>query len=109
MPQGEGGTLRDHLEQVEKSTGGRVRPPELDLPDLPDPVAHVWEWFADLHRARGSNGFGPNPLTYSEMAAWARLTGADPGPWEVALLKHLDGVYLDIQAKAPKPVRSAKP
>lgn len=47
--------------------------------------------------ARTSNGFGLNPLSFAEIQAWAALTGADPTPWEVSLLKRLDGVTLANQ------------
>ena len=33
---------------------------------------------------------GPNPLTYQEVQAWARLTQRHPSPDEVRLLMRLD-------------------
>jgi hypothetical protein len=47
-----------------------------------------------LSSARTSNGFGLNPLPFCEIEAWARLSGVEPTPWEVSLLKRLDMVTL---------------
>lgn len=89
---GDGRTHREHLEQVERDSG--FRPAELDTPDIPEAAEHVWRWFLELSQARGSTGFGPAPLTYQDIAAWARLTGADPSPWEIGVLKRLDVLWL---------------
>ncbi|MFO0271361.1 MAG: hypothetical protein ACK53W_12605 [Gemmatimonadota bacterium] len=91
------GTVRDQLEQVERQTGDR--PPELDMPPIPDCIAHVWEWWVDIASSRGSTGFGPAAITYSEIAAWAALTGADPTPFEVQALRAIERAYLDVQAE----------
>ena len=47
-----------------------------------------------MSSARTSNGFGLNPLSFCEIEAWARLSGVEPTPWEVGLLKRLDMVTL---------------
>lgn len=39
---------------------------------------------------------GPSPITYQDIAAWARLTGRRPTPWEVSVLRDLDGLWLSI-------------
>lgn len=100
-----GVTLRENLEQVVKATQGKVRPPELDPPECPHELLHLWEWFADLSGARPHTGFGPGPLPFSEIQAWANLTGHRPTPWEVGVLKRLDGVYLEVTAKFSTPAR----
>ncbi len=79
---------------MEKSTG--KRPAQLDGPDCPDAVAHLWLWFLELHGARSYHQHGPNPLTYQDIAAWAALTAAQPTPWEVAALKALDAKWLEV-------------
>jgi len=80
------------LEQVEKQTG--IRPPELDGPECPDAVEYLWKWFIELDNARGGNGFGLNPISYTELLAWATMTRANPSPWEVATLKRIDALFL---------------
>src|SRR5258705_426496 len=52
-------------------------------------------------QARGENGpAGAQPLTFTEIAAWAALSLAAPTAFEVALLCRLDDVFL---ASLPKP------
>jgi hypothetical protein len=48
----------------------------------------------------GSNGFSRNPISFCEIEAWARLTGAAPEPWEIELITAMDSAALDEQAKA---------
>lgn len=62
--------------------------------EVPDEVAYIWAWFQELHAARGSSGFAPSPISYSEIFAWAQLTGREPEPWEIQVLKDIDMVYL---------------
>lgn len=96
--------MRAHLEAVARMTG--TRPPELDGPALPECLAHVWAWFVELAAARQGNGFSALPLSWSDMAAWQRLTGADPSPDEVRLLRRLDQLalaHLDSPKPPPKP------
>ena len=96
-PDAKGVSLRVHLESVAQQTG--IRPPDLDGPAIPHNVAHVWGWFRELNQARTSNGFGMNPLTYSEIEAWSRISGTVTRPQEIQLLKRLDAVYLSVMAK----------
>lgn len=87
-----GKPLRDHLRQVERTRQARVD--ELH-PKEPHPnVLYLWGWFLDLHSSRGEGG-----LTYSEIAAWAALTGIEPSPWEISILRRLDRTYLASRAE----------
>lgn len=45
--------------------------------------------------ARGSNGMTLNPISFTEIKAWAELTGTEITPKEVRLLKMLDGAVLN--------------
>jgi hypothetical protein len=54
----------------------------------------VWRWFCELSQARGSNGFGPNPIRYPDIAAWSALTLTIIRPMEVRTIMLLDQVYL---------------
>lgn len=92
-------TEYDQLMSLWRQTG--VMPAELaEAPELPALAAHVWDDFLDLHRARGSNGFGPAALRWGDMAAWAQVTGARLLPWEVGAIRALDAAYLGSLAKA---------
>lgn len=68
-------------------------PDGLRLPDIPAALAHLWEWFCELSGARSGNGGGPNPISYSEVMAWALLTGRAPAPQDVRAIMALDAVF----------------
>jgi hypothetical protein len=85
------------LELVWDATG--QKPKELDECEIPDEAMHIWEWFHEVHSARTSNGFGPNPIGYAEIAAWSKLSGIRPNMHEVKMLRELDRVYLEVDAK----------
>lgn len=92
--------MREILESVERQTGRR--PPDLDGPDMPLELAYLWGWFMELHACRGSNGFGPNPISYSDIAAWAGLAGVAIRAPELQCLVILDRLWLTAQAEAVK-------
>lgn len=69
-------------------------PLELIDPGCPALVEHVWFWFLDLSRSRGGSGFGANALSFSEIAAWCALSGERPSPYEVELIRALDGLFM---------------
>jgi hypothetical protein len=88
-----GSPAREHLEAIERKTG--IRPKELDECEMPRESAHVWEWFLDLHSARSGNGYGPNPISYMEIWAWAKLKGIAVRAHEADMLRALDAAYLE--------------
>lgn len=105
----DGATKRQALESVERQTG--KRPAELIGPPIPLALAYLWRWFLDIHRGRGSTGYGPAALSYGEIDAWRRLMSADPSPWEIDILRALDAAYLRFaseQSKRNKPKHEPK-
>lgn len=70
----------------------------MPAPNVPAAGEHIWDWFWSLHGGRRA-GFGPEPLAYSEIAAWCALTGARPMPDEVRIIKAMDAAYLDEHGK----------
>lgn len=98
MPDSEGQTLRGHLESVARQTGNL--PATLaSEPDYPYALSHLVDWFWDLSSGRGSTGFGPSGLSYAELGYWSRLTGLDPTPFEIEIIKAMDRVYLNKVAE----------
>lgn len=63
------------------------------LPELPECAAHVWSWFAEL-TGRRTCGMMMNPITWTEIDAWARLKGIRPKQWELDALTGIDAAYL---------------
>lgn len=94
--QGDDCTLREHLTAAWKMTG--VMPEQLaNAPPLPLLAAHVWGYFAELSRFRGSNGFGPNPVTPTGIKDWCWLAGLKLDSWEIRAIALLDEAYLRKQ------------
>jgi len=97
--QPDGATLRQHLEAA---AAQGMRHALLDGPPCPVELQHVWHWFCELDRQRGSNGFGVNPLAFTEIAAWADLTSRSPRPFEMDLLLKLDADAMKHYAEQVK-------
>lgn len=64
-----------------------------DEPELPRVLEYIWEWYKDLSEDRDA-GFGISRIKYRDIQAWAELSGSNPTPWEVGLLRRLDREYL---------------
>jgi hypothetical protein len=96
-PDKNGTPLRAHLISVWDQSGNM--PEELDAIDIPDAAEYLWKWFWDLSAARGSNGFGSNPIGYETLQAWSIMTTNQPTPWEIEVLRRMDGEYMDIVAQ----------
>lgn len=101
VPEGDAGTRRDHLEAAARS-GSSAAQAELDeaAAAVPGAGRYLWEWFLELHSARGSTGFGPAAISWSEIDAWARLSGRRPTSMEVAAIRALDHAYLEVTGQA---------
>jgi hypothetical protein len=44
--------------------------------------------------ARSYNGFGPNPISHSEILAWSQLYNARLTGWELSVIRRLDILYM---------------
>lgn len=74
-------------------------PAGLRPPPIPAALSHIWGWFAEISAARSGNGGGPNPIAYSEIEAWARLTGRVPEPRDIHAIKLLDAELMRVWAE----------
>jgi len=80
-----------------------IMPEELaNEPDIPKSVAHVWDYFIQLNRARGSNGFGANPLSYTEIKNWCQLSEIRLEQWELNAIVEIDAAFITESAKDAK-------
>lgn len=101
-----GGTKRQHLERAARTGSPKVRAraaAELRAPDYPAELAYLHGWAMELHVARRFGQFGPEPVTYSDLYAWATLTDRHPEPYEVRALLLVTGVMAH-----PEPPKKAK-
>lgn len=75
-------------------------PPVEPGMDLGDESSHIRTWFEELSRERtytviagmGGGGAFPNPISWSELQAWAYFN--NPTPWEIRALKQMDAAWL---------------
>lgn len=58
-----------------------------------------WGWFLKLNSKRGSNGFGVNPLSYSEILSFFELIEYRPSAWELELIERLDQVVMEVYSE----------
>lgn len=58
---------------------------------IPPNGQHVWHWFWSLSNRRRN---GPEPLSYSDVGEWQRLTHTPIRPEEVEMLMRMDDAYL---------------
>lgn len=73
--------------------------PELVGPPCPRSLRYLIGYFNDLNAARGSSGFGPNPIGYVDIDAYARLMRRRLSPFEVDILVRIDRAFLSVMAK----------
>lgn len=92
--------MRDHLDQLVKQTGKNpealgITSAEKELDgEIPFAGEFLWSWFWELHQGRGNNGFGPNPLSWTEMEAWSQITKIQLTPFEALTFRAMDNAFL---------------
>lgn len=106
----DGCTQREHLESLarQRARSGLPPPEGLSEYECPDAAEHLWRWFLEVSRRRGSNGFGANPISYSELEAWSRLTETRLSALEVDWIMALDDARAAASAAAA-PARADLP
>jgi hypothetical protein len=64
-------------------------------PRLPEGSAPFWRVFQALSGARSYHQFGPNPISFTEIAAYAALMHMPLAPHHVEILRAMDAVWLE--------------
>jgi len=82
------------LEQVEKQTGRR--PKELDGPEFPQLLSHVWSAFLSLNNSRTMATHTANPITFEAIKAFCDLTHTFLSPRDVETIQILDQTYRSV-------------
>lgn len=67
--------------------------------EFPASMMYQWSYFIALHNKRSSNGFGINPISYTEMQAYFNLIGYRPEEWEIDLISKLDSTVLQVHSE----------
>lgn len=90
-----------------KLLGKPVRPEHEEPPNTAEGMwlFRLWE---TLHHGRGSNGFGPTPLQFSEVAAYCQLTQIELNHWLLHLLRQIDNLWLSAWVKRHAPIEEEK-
>lgn len=100
------GDMLAHAEQYAAQTGRELEDVlesfGLTQPEIPEGFECLWQWFWELSAGRSNNGFGPLPLTWPDMAAWAEAGGIDLQPWQTAVFRAMDAAWLQEAAKQQK-------
>lgn len=92
---------------VWRQTG--IKPKELEeLVDLPESCKQVWQYFLELHSSRAGNGFGANPISYTDILSYCTLHDLQLEQWELVLLRRLDNTALEHLAKEQEKLRNKK-
>ena len=87
------------MQAVEKATG--KTPPELIAPPFPEHLEYVWRWFLSLHNKRGSTGFGPAPIGWTDTQSFFAMRRESPSQFDIELLEALDRIALEDRKKKP--------
>lgn len=75
---------------------------------MPDVCLHVWRIFLDLHGRRGSNGFGPSPITEQEIYFYCLNRHIELSPEELYLLGVADDAAREQMSKNAELERGIK-
>jgi hypothetical protein len=99
--QPDGATRREHLESVARQTRKTLE--ELmgveALPVCPEELRYLWEHFDSMSMRRQHSEGGAQPLSSSDVAAWASLHGVEFVAWEMALIDQLEVEVLNYNNK----------
>lgn len=63
------------------------------LPYIEPELERLWGVWRELSATR-SSGMVPNPISYSEIEAFCRLTGEQLEPWEARAVRAVDDAYM---------------
>lgn len=60
---------------------------------LPPEAGYLWNVWEECHLAR-SSGMATNPISWSDLEAYVRLSGEALEPWEARAVRAIDDAYL---------------
>lgn len=89
------------MQKVFEQTGIKPKPLE-DATQCPADMAYLWDYFLELDGGRSAGGFSVNPISYQDIDCWNRLTNKNITANEVEIIKMIDNVFFQYQAKKDK-------
>lgn len=98
--QGDGATLRTHLQRAAKNTG--TSDPRLNI-EWPREGRPIWEAFRRIGRSQTFGG--PGPILPENILAYQQLNGVKFTAWELSVIEEFDAIAIDAmheqQSKNP--------
>lgn len=70
------------------------RPAGLATPQAPASLSYLLAYFGELAAARRMGMSAPEPIGWSEIAAWAGIAGVTLQAWEARVLRALDALWI---------------
>jgi hypothetical protein len=95
--QGDGASLRTHLQRRAKNTGDVDPRLQMRWPRWGEPL---WRAFTSMGRQYGMAG--PLPLSQCEIQAWQSNNSVRLTPWELDMVREFDVIALEAAAKDQK-------
>lgn len=87
---------------------GKIPEQLQNKPDFPQSCSYVWFYFIRLNSRRGSNGFGPSALSFSEIKAFCELEGIHLESWELEAILRLDDLMMKNYAVSSEKKQKAQ-
>ncbi len=78
----------------------------------------LWNWFMDLNATRTWHMNGPNPISFTDIVAYARINRWSLAAHHVAILRAMDAAYVEDfyskrtdkgESRAPRPSSEISP
>jgi hypothetical protein len=100
QPAAKGSTIskRESLEKVQeykRKSNPKYVHPELELPELPESVAYLWQWYCEELQTG-------DRLTWGEIRSWSLLCNKDISATESKALRNLSFIHHRINNTPPK-------
>ncbi len=96
-PTDDGTSISAHVRQAAKTLGVPLEEiPGVPQLACPPELVYLWVEFLEINGARGSSGFAPATINFTELAGWMLVTGIRLMPWEVRVVRSLDTVWFEV-------------
>lgn len=63
---------------------------------VPPAGLYLLNWFLEISPGRAHSGFGPLPLSATEILSWCQLRQVRLSPWEFLTIRDLDALWIKV-------------